>query len=552
MLQRLARTSTIRNHLLQGFASKTVIGVDLGTTNSCVAVMEGGQAKVLENSEGMRTTPSVVAFQKDGTKLVGALAKRQAVTNPENTVYASKRLIGRKFNDAAIQKDVKNLSYKVISHSNGDAWVQTTDGKSYSPSQIGAFVLGKMKETAESYLKEQVVDAVITVPAYFDEPQRQATKDAGQIAGLNVLRIINEPTAACLAYGMDKTGSKIVAVYDLGGGTFDISILEMQNGVFEVKATNGDTSCGGEDVDGIIQNWIVSEFKKQSGISVEKNKIAVQRIREAAEKAKIELSSTTTTEINLPYLADDATGPKHLSLYLTRAEFEKMIDGFLKRTIKPCETCIKDSGLKKSQIEEVLLVGGMTRVPKVQSLVENLFGRKPNKGVNPDEAVAVGAAIQGGVIKGDVKDILLVDITPLSLGTEVVGGQFVRIIERNTPLPAASTKEFTTSEDGQTNVEVKVFQGEREVAADNKFLGMFVLDGIVPAKRGVPRIQTTFQIDNNGLLRVTSKDLGTGVTKGITIRPSGGLSKDEINRMVKQAERMKEEDAKFKVDFQFT
>ena len=463
--------------------SQHVVGIDLGTTNSCVAIMEGGQPKVLENSEGMRTTPSIIAFQKDGSRLVGALAKRQAVTNPENTIYASKRLIGRKFDEKEVQKDLKNLSYKVVPHSNGDAWIQTTDGKKYSPSQMGAFVLTKMKETAEAYLGNPVTEAVITVPAYFNEPQRQATKDAGKIAGLNVLRIINEPTAACLAYGMDKKASKVVAVYDLGGGTFDISILEMMDGVFEVKATNGDTSCGGEDVDGIIQNWIIDEFRNQSGINIQTNKVALQRVREAAEKAKIELSSTTMTEINLPYLADDATGAKHCTLSLSRAKLEAMIDGFLKRTLKPCELCLKDAGLNKNQIDEVLLVGGMTRVPKVQTLVENLFGRKPNKSVNPDEAVAVGAAIQGGVLKGDVKDIVLVDVTPLSLGIETMGGVFTRIIERNRALPASATQVFTTASDNQTAVSISVLQGEREMAVDNKSLGRFDLTGILPARR---------------------------------------------------------------------
>lgn len=434
----------------------------------------------------MRTTPSIVAFQKDGTRLVGALAKRQAVTNPENTIYASKRLIGRKFDEKEVQKDIKNLSYKVVSHTNGDAWIQTTDGKKYSPSQIGAFVLTKMKETAESYLGTPVTEAVITVPAYFNEPQRQATKDAGKISGMDVLRIINEPTAGCLAYGLEKKASKVVAVYDLGGGTFDISILEMMEGVFEVKATNGDTSCGGEDVDGIIQNWIMDEFRQQSGINVAGNKIALQRIREAAEKAKIELSSTTMTDINLPYLADDATGPKHVNLTLSRSKMEAMIDNFLKRTIKPCENCLKDAGLNKSQIDEVLLVGGMTRMPKVQTLVESLFGRKPNKGVNPDEAVAVGAAIQGGVLKGDVKDIVLVDVTPLSLGIETMGGVFTRIIERNRSLPASATQVFTTAQDNQTSVSIVVLQGEREMAVDNKNLGRFDLSGIPPSRRYFP------------------------------------------------------------------
>lgn len=544
----LVRNSTRIARRFSQAKSQHVIGIDLGTTNSCVAIMEAGQPKVLENAEGYRTTPSVVAFQKDGTHIVGATAKRQSVINPENTIYASKRLIGRKYDENDVQKDVKNLSYKVISHTNGDAWIQTTDGKKYSPSQIGAMVLGKMKETAEGYLGKQVTEAVITVPAYFNEPQRQATKDAGRIAGLNVLRIINEPTAACLAYGMDKKASKVVAVYDLGGGTFDISILEMMDGVFEVKATNGDTSCGGEDVDGILQNWVMDEFKKSTGINIQSNKSAIQRVREAAEKAKIELSSSNTSEINLPYLADDATGAKHCNLTLTRAKLEGMIDAFLKRTIKPCESCLKDANLDKKNIDEVLLVGGMTRVPKVQTLVENLFGKKPNKGVNPDEAVAVGAAIQGGVLKGDVKDIVLVDVTPLSLGIETMGGVMTKIIERNRALPASASQVFTTAADNQTTVSISVLQGEREMASDNKSLGRFDLTGILPARRGVPQIEVTFEIDNNGILKVTAKDKGTGKDQSITIQPSGGLTKSEIDRMVRQAEEMKEADKKKRVN----
>lgn len=543
----LVRNSTRIARRFSQAKSQHVIGIDLGTTNSCVAIMEAGQPKVLENAEGYRTTPSVVAFQKDGTHIVGATAKRQSVINPENTIYASKRLIGRKYDETDVQKDVKNLSYKVISHTNGDAWIQTTDGKKYSPSQIGAMVLGKMKETAEGYLGKQVTEAVITVPAYFNEPQRQATKDAGRIAGLNVLRIINEPTAACLAYGMDKKASKVVAVYDLGGGTFDISILEMMDGVFEVKATNGDTSCGGEDVDGILQNWVIEDFKKSTGINIQSNKSAIQRVREAAEKAKIELSSSNTSEINLPYLADDATGAKHCNLTLTRAKLESMIDAFLKRTIKPCEACLKDANLDKKNIDEVLLVGGMTRVPKVQTLVENLFGKKPNKGVNPDEAVAVGAAIQGGVLKGDVKDIVLVDVTPLSLGIETMGGVMTKIIERNRALPASASQVFTTAADNQTTVSISVIQGEREMAADNKSLGRFDLTGILPARRGVPQIEVTFEIDNNGILKVTAKDKGTGKDQTITIQPSGGLTKSEIDRMVRQGEEMKEQDKKKRV-----
>lgn len=479
----LQRNLRSLNRQFSAGTSSHVIGIDLGTTNSCVAVMEGGVPKVIENAEGARTTPSICAFQKDGSRLVGALAKRQAVTNPENTIYATKRLIGRKFEEKDVQKDVKNLSYKVVSHSNGDAWIQTTDGKKFSPSQIGAFTLGKMKETAEGYLGQSVNKAVITVPAYFNEPQRQATKDAGQIAGLEVKRIINEPTAAILAYGLDKKANKLVAVYDLGGGTFDISVLEMMDGVFEVKATNGDTSCGGEDVDGIIQDYITKEFRTQTNINIDGNKVAVQRVREAAEKAKVELSSATMTDINLPYLADDASGPKHCNLQLSRGKLESMIDAFLKKTIPPCENCLKDAKVQKNQIDDVLLVGGMTRVPKVQQLVENFFNKKPNRGVNPDEAVAVGAAIQGGVLEGTVKDIILVDVTPLSLGIETAGGIFTRMIERNKALPASHSQVFTTYADNQTAVNISVLQGEREMAADNKSLGRFDLTGILPARR---------------------------------------------------------------------
>lgn len=551
----LQRNLRSLNRQFSAGTSSHVIGIDLGTTNSCVAVMEGGVPKVIENAEGARTTPSICAFQKDGSRLVGALAKRQAVTNPENTIYATKRLIGRKFEEKDVQKDVKNLSYKVVSHSNGDAWIQTTDGKKFSPSQIGAFTLGKMKETAEGYLGQSVNKAVITVPAYFNEPQRQATKDAGQIAGLEVKRIINEPTAACLAYGLDKKANKLVAVYDLGGGTFDISVLEMMDGVFEVKATNGDTSCGGEDVDGIIQDYITKEFRTQTNINIDGNKVAVQRVREAAEKAKVELSSATMTDINLPYLADDASGPKHCNLQLSRGKLESMIDAFLKKTIPPCENCLKDAKVQKNQIDDVLLVGGMTRVPKVQQLVENFFNKKPNRGVNPDEAVAVGAAIQGGVLEGTVKDIILVDVTPLSLGIETAGGIFTRMIERNKALPASHSQVFTTYADNQTAVNISVLQGEREMAADNKSLGRFDLTGILPARRqiyfiirGVPQINVTFEIDTNGILKVTAKDNSTGKDHSIVIQPSGGLTKDEINQMVDQAEQMKEQDMKKRVD----
>jgi len=524
--------------------SQYVIGIDLGTTNSCVALMEGGTPKVIENSEGMRTTPSVVAFTKDGERIVGAPAKRQAITNPENTFYATKRLIGRKFNDPNVQKDIKHLSYKVISHSNGDAWLQTTKGDKYSPSQIGAFVLTKMKETAESYLGKTVTEAVVTVPAYFNDSQRQATKDAGKIAGLDVLRIINEPTAACLAYGLEKNVSKVIAVYDLGGGTFDISILEMMEGVFEVKATNGDTSLGGEDVDVMITQHFLEEFKRQSNMDISKDKMALQRVREAAEKAKIELSSSLQSEVNLPYLTADASGPKHFSYVLTRAKLESLTDAFLNKTIKPCEMCLKDAGIDKEKIDEVLLVGGMTRMPKVQQLVEKFFGKKPNKGVNPDEAVAVGAAIQGGVLKGDVKDIVLVDVTPLSLGLETLGGVFTRIIDRNTTIPTKKTQVFSTAMDNQTQVSIRVFQGEREMANDNKFLGQFELIGIPPAPRGLPQIEVSFDIDANGIMKVSAKDKATNKDQSMVIQPSGGLSKDEIDRMVKTAEQMKDQDKK--------
>ena len=524
--------------------SQHVIGIDLGTTNSCVALMEGGTAKVLENAEGMRTTPSVVAFTKDGERLVGAPAKRQAVTNPENTLYATKRLIGRKYEDANVQKDAKHLSYKVVRHNNGDAWVQTTKGEKFSPSQIGAIVLGKMKETAESYLGKPVTEAVITVPAYFNDSQRQATKDAGKISGLDVLRIINEPTAACLAYGLDRNDTKMVAVYDLGGGTFDVSILEMMEGVFEVKATNGDTSCGGEDVDALLTEFLMKEFKNESNVDISKDKMAVQRIREAAEKAKIELSSALKSDVNLPYLTADASGPKHFNYSMTRAKLENLTADFLKKTIKPCELCLKDAGLKKDDINEVLLVGGMTRMPKVQTLVEGFFGRAPNKGVNPDEAVAIGASIQGGVLKGDVKDIVLVDVAPLSLGIETLGGVFTRLIDRNTTIPTKKGQVFSTAADNQTQVSIRVFQGEREMCNDNKFLGQFELVGIPPSPRGLPQIEVTFDIDANGIMRVSAKDKATNKDQHIVIQPSGGLSKSEIDEMVKKAEAMRDQDSK--------
>ncbi|KAJ8920431.1 hypothetical protein NQ315_005299 [Exocentrus adspersus] len=516
-----------------------VIGIDLGTTNSCVAVMEGKQAKVIENSEGSRTTPSVVAFTKDGERLVGMPAKRQAVTNSANTFYATKRLIGRRFEDPEVKKDMNNVSYKIVKASNGDAWVQGTDGKMYSPSQIGAFVLMKMRETAEAYLNTKVKNAVITVPAYFNDSQRQATKDAGQIAGLNVLRVINEPTAAALAYGMDKTEDKIIAVYDLGGGTFDISILEIQKGVFEVKSTNGDTFLGGEDFDNVLVNHLVSEFKKEQGIDITKDPMAMQRLKEAAEKAKIELSSSLQTDINLPYLTMDASGPKHMNLKLSRSKFESLVGDLIKRTIQPCQKALKDAEVSKSDVGES---GGMTRMPKVQGTVQDIFGKQPSRAVNPDEAVAVGAAVQGGVLAGDVTDVLLLDVTPLSLGIETLGGVFTRLINRNTTIPTKKSQVFSTAADGQTQVEIKVHQGEREMASDNKLLGQFSLIGIPPAPRGVPQIEVTFDIDANGIVHVSARDKGTGKEQQIVIQSSGGLSKDEIENMVKNAEQYAQQD----------
>ena len=513
-----------------------VIGIDLGTTNSCVAVMEGGKPKVLENAEGANTTPSIVAFTDDGERLVGQTAKNQAVTNPFNTLFAIKRLIGRRFDDDLVKKDQGLVPYKIVRGANGDAWVEA-NGKQYSPQEVSAFILQKMKETAEAKLGEPVTQAVITVPAYFNDAQRQATKDAGKIAGLEVLRIINEPTAAALAYGLDKKeGSKTVAVYDLGGGTFDISVLEIGDGVFEVKSTNGDTFLGGEDFDMKIVAYLADEFKKDSGIDLRSDKLALQRLKEAAERAKKELSSSTQTEINLPYITADKSGPKHLAMKLTRAKLESLVDDLISRTKGPCEKALKDAGLKAAEIDEVVLVGGMTRMPKVQEIVKQLFGKEPHKGVNPDEVVAIGAAIQGGVLKGEVKDVLLLDVTPLSLGIETLGGVFTRLIERNTTIPTKKGQVFSTAEDGQTAVTIRVSQGEREMAADNKLLGTFDLVGIPPAPRGVPQIEVTFDIDANGIVHVSAKDKATGKEQSIQIRATGGLSDAEIERMVKDAE----------------
>jgi len=522
-----------------------VIGIDLGTTNSCVAVMEGKTPKVIENAEGMRTTPSIVAFTDEGERLVGQPAKRQAVTNPERTIFAVKRLIGRRYDDPMVEKDKKLVPYKITRASNGDAWVEI-EGKSYSPSQISAFVLQKMKETAEAYLGSKVEQAVITVPAYFNDAQRQATKDAGKIAGLDVLRIINEPTAAALAYGLDKQKTGTIAVYDLGGGTFDISILEIGDGVFEVKSTNGDTFLGGEDFDMRLVNYLADEFQKEQGIDLRRDKLALQRLKESAEKAKIELSSTTQTEINLPFITADASGPKHLTMKLTRAKFEALVDDLVQKTIAPCKQALKDAGLSAAEINEVVLVGGMTRMPKVQEIVKQLFGKEPHKGVNPDEVVAVGAAIQAGVLQGDVKDVLLLDVTPLSLGIETLGGVFTRLIDRNTTIPTKKSQVFSTAEDGQTAVTIRVFQGEREMAADNKLLGQFDLIGIPAAPRGVPQIEVTFDIDANGIVNVSAKDKGTGKEQQIRIQASGGLSEADIQRMVKDAEAHAEDDKKRK------
>ena len=521
-----------------------VLGIDLGTTNSCFAVMEGKDPKVLENSEGARTTPSMVAFTET-ERLVGAAAKRQAVTNPENTLFAIKRLIGRRFNSPEVEKDKKLVPFKIIEGENGDAWVEVK-GQKYAPSQISAIVLQKIKEYAESYLGEKIEKAVITVPAYFNDSQRQATKDAGKIAGLDVLRIINEPTAAALAYGMDKKASGTIAVYDLGGGTFDISILEIGDGVFEVKSTNGDTFLGGEDFDQRLVNYLTDEFKKESGIDLKNDRLALQRLKEAAEKAKIELSSATQTEINLPFITADASGPKHLNMKLTRAKFESLVDDQKEKTAEPCRKALADAGLKASEISEVILVGGMTRMPKVQEKVKEIFGKEPHKGVNPDEVVAMGAAIQGGVLVGDVKDVLLLDVTPLSLGIETLGGVFTRLIDRNTTIPTRKSQVFSTAEDGQTAVTIRVFQGEREMAADNKLLGQFDLVGIPPAPRGMPQIEVTFDIDANGIVNVSAKDKATNKEQAIRIQASGGLSDADIEKMVKDAEANAEADKRKK------
>ncbi|KAF9935457.1 Stress-70 protein, mitochondrial [Linnemannia zychae] len=548
--------TAVRNPALQRRAYSAaiqgpVIGIDLGTTNSCVSVMEGKTPRVIENSEGARTTPSVVAFTKDGEMVVGQAAKRQAVVNPENTIYAAKRLIGRKFSDPAVQHDIKTVPYKIVKADNGDAWVEARS-KRYSPAQISAFILGKMKDTADGYLSRKVKHAVITVPAYFNDAQRQATKDAGTIAGLDVLRVINEPTAAALAFGLDKTADKTVAVYDLGGGTFDISILEIQNGVFEVKSTNGDTALGGEDFDARLVKYVMEEFKKEQGIDLSNDRMAIQRIRESVEKAKIELSSTVQTEINLPYITADATGPKHINFKLTRAKFEDLVKDLIQRTVEPCEKAIKDASVTIKDIDDVVLVGGMSRVPKVIETVKKVFGREPGKSVNPDEAVAIGAAIQGGVLAGSVTDILLLDVTPLSLGIETLGGVFTRLINRNTTIPTKKSQVFSTAADGQTQVQIKVYQGERELVKDNKLLGDFNLFGLPPAPKGVPQIEVSFDIDADGIVNVGAKDKATGRDQSMSIVASSGLSKEEIEKMVADSEKYAEADRKKKEQIEAT
>ena len=526
---------------LKGELMAKVIGIDLGTTNSCVAVMEGADARVIENAEGARTTPSMVAFMKDSERLVGQAAKRQAVTNPDNTLYAIKRLIGRRFDDPIVQKEIGASPFKIVKGDNGDAWVEAA-GEKYAPSQISAFILQKMKETAEAFTGDTISEAVITVPAYFNDAQRQATKDAGKIAGLDVLRIVNEPTAAALAYGLDKKNTGMIVVYDLGGGTFDVSILEIGDGVFEVKSTNGDTHLGGEDFDGAIIEYLAAEFKKEQGIDLKQDRMALQRLKEAAEKAKIELSSSTQTDVNLPFITADQSGPKHLNIHLTRAKLEALVGALVERTLEPCKKALKDAGLRANEIDEVVLVGGMTRMPKVIETVKGFFGREPHRGVNPDEVVAVGAAIQAGVLKGDVKDVLLLDVTPLSLGIETLGGVFTRLIDRNTTIPTKKSNVFSTAQDNQDAVTIRVFQGEREMAQDNKMLGQFDLVGIPPAPRGIPQIEVTFDIDANGIVQVGAKDKATNKEQTIRIQASGGLSDDEIDRMVKEAEANAAED----------